>query len=261
MTKNNFHQIKERFLTKFAIFQKHPSFYALCFWLVSLFVVLLIADLILMPFVAGRYSFTSVVPNLSGKSPKEASAILDQENLKVLVDSVSRFSPTIPAGAVLYQSPVAGRRVKEGRTVHLTLSSGPRSMAIPDLRGKSLAQAKISLHRLELLEGKISQIANKQVPRGVVIRTQPKAGTPSHQGMRVDIFVSGGSASGKQHLPDMSGLEFERASFLIDSLNFKIGKVTRKATAGKSPGAVLEQRPRPGEFLDPGTEINLIIVD
>jgi len=261
MMKTKITRIKDKALVKWQIFQKHPSFYAVCFWLVVLFALFIVADLIVMPVVAGHYAFTSTVPNVVGKLPKEAAVIIGKEDLKVVVDSESHFSPQIPAGEILYQIPAAGRTVKEGRTVHLTLSSGPRSVALPELRGKSLAQAQMSLRILDLIQGKIIQVANPSFPRGVVVRTQPAAGTPIRQGLRVDILVSGGSTSGKQHLPDFTDLDLERASFLIDSLNFKIGKVTRKSAAGKQSGTILEQRPRSGEFLEPGTEIQLTIVD
>lgn len=240
---------------------KHPSFYAVCFWAVVGFVVLVISDFIIMPILAGHLSFTSEVPNVVGKSAKEAETLILDEDLKVVWDSVGRFSSKIPAGAVLVQVPSAGRRVKEGRTVYLIKSSGQRQLVIPDLRGKSQAQATITLHRLGLVQGKLIQGAHVSIPRGVVIRTQPAAGKVVRMGDRVDVVISTGTVEGRQRLPELVGMSLERSAHILDSLGFLLGKVDRKPVADKTPNSVIEQRPASGEFLDPGTTVELSIVD
>jgi serine/threonine-protein kinase len=240
---------------------KHPSFYATCFWAVVGFLFFLTADFIIMPILAGHLSFTSEVPSVVGKPAKEAQAIFDDENLEVSWDSVGRYSAKVPAGAVLIQVPSPGRRVKEGRTVHLILSKGLREITIPELRGKSQHQAEITLNRLGLLVGKILEGAHVSIPRGVVIRTEPGTGKISRVGDRINIVISAGSVQGRQRLPDLTGTTLERASILLDSLGFKVGTVSRDAVPEKETGIVLKQQPNFGEFLDPGTIVDLTIVD
>jgi len=246
---------------KFQTWTKHPSFYAVCFWLITCFVGLVIADFIVMPIVAGHLAFTSEVPNLTGKTPKEAETILAGEDLVVSWDTVGRYSAKVPSGTVLIQVPAAGRRVKEGRTVHLILCKGMREQELPDLRGKSLHQAEITLRRLDVVEGRIIQAAHASIPRGVVIRTIPAAGAKVRMGDSVQVVVSGGTVLGKQKLPDLAGLTLERASQVLDSLGFRMGTVERKAVPKKTSDLVIEEKPASGEFLDPGTVVNLVIVD
>lgn len=250
-------KIKEKFL----LWTKHPSFYATCFWLVVAFIVLVISDFIIMPILAGHLSFTSEVPKVVGKSVKDAEAMIVDEDLKVSIDTVGRYSVQVPAGAVLVQVPAAGRRVKEGRTVHLILSKGMREVPVPDLRGKSQMQAEISLRRLGLVNGGFIQAAHASIPRGVVIRTEPSSGKIVRMGDVVKIVVSAGSVMGRQRVPDLIGKSLEQGAHILDSLGLNVGKANRKDNSDKASGTILDQTPAPGELLDPGASVELQIAD
>jgi len=250
-----------RIKKKLQAIQKHPAFYAVCFWFVAGFVFLVIADNIIMPVFAGHLSFTSVIPDVVGKPKKEAEAILAKENLRIEWDSVGRASTKIPSGSVLVQVPNSGRRVKEGRIVHLIASTGMREVVLPELRGKSQHQAEVTIDRLGLVLGRTIQGAHASIPRGVVIRTEPGAGKTVRMGTRVSIVISAGAVLGRQRLPDFSGLSLERASHQLDSLGFQIGSVERKDAKGKAGNTILQQHPSSGEYLDPGTKVDFVIVD
>lgn len=240
---------------------KHPSFYATCFWVTVCFVVLVLADFVAMPILAGHLSFTSEVPNVIGKSAKEAESLILEEDLKVSWDSVGRYSAQVPAGAVLVQIPAPGRRVKEGRTVHMIPSKGMREVKIPDLRGKSQMQAEISLRRLGLVKGSLIQGSHASIPRGVVIRTQPAAGKVVRMGDTVSVVVSAGSVQGRQRLPDLVGMSLEQGARILDSLGFVLTRAERRAGSDKPTNIILEQQPASGEFLDAESSIELFIAD
>lgn len=246
---------------KLVHWSKHPSFYATCFWAAVCFVVLVISDFIIMPILAGHLAFTSEVPSVVGKTAKEAEALILEEDLKVTWDSVGRYSAQVPAGAVLVQVPAPGRRVKEGRSVHLIPSKGMREVSIPDMRGKSQLQVEISLRRLGLVNGGVIQGAHASIPRGVVIRTQPGVGKLVRMGDTVSIVVSSGSVQGRQKLPDLVGMDLEQGAHLLDSLGFSVGKAERTAESGKASGTIVGQAPASGEYLDAGSSIELKIAD
>jgi serine/threonine-protein kinase len=156
---------------------------------------------------------------------------------------------------------VAGREAKLGRTVFLTASKGLREIVIPDLRGKSLHQAEISLVRAGLKQGKLIQGAHAGIPRGVVIRTEPVAGKLARIGDTVRIVVSAGFSAGKVMLPSFVKQSMEDAIQKLESLGFTIGDVHRKQIPDGISGTVLEQIPQAGEFLPTGSKIDLIVVD
>lgn len=238
-----------------------PFVYALTFWLVVVVVGVLIVDWVAMPIIAGRWKSTVEVPSLVGVSSSEAELALDKLGLKFVWSPEGRYSSQVPAGHVLVQIPAAGRTVKNGRTVLLTVSKGQREVTLPDLRGKSQRQAEISLNRLGLVQGKIIEGAHATIPRGVVIRTEPSAGKLVRMGKKVDIVLSAGKSKGKIILPSFVELSMEQAFQKIDSLGFTLGKVVRLTETGKLPNTVLEQKPRSGEYLAPGTQVDLTIAD
>ncbi|HSQ40988.1 MAG TPA: PASTA domain-containing protein [Fibrobacteraceae bacterium] len=240
---------------------QHPSFYAVCFWVVVGTALLLLVDFIVMPIVAGHLSFTSQVPEVVGKTATQAEQALLDRDLKVSWDSVGRYSSKVPAGAVLIQIPTAGRTVKTGRTVHLIASKGQREVTIPELRGKSQRQAEITLGRLGLVVGAMIPGTHPSIPRGVVIRTEPEAGKVVRMGDKVDVVICGGAARVRLHMPNFKGLSLEQATNLADSLGLKLKRVKRKKKTSKLPNTVIAQKPGPGKSLKPGSSISLLVAD
>ncbi len=238
-----------------------PQIYALLFWFLVLGVVAVLFDSGIMPVVAGHWKGLEQVPAVMGKSSSEAEKILHDADLKWVWSAEGRYSSQVPAGHVLIQVPGPGRTVKEGRTILLTVSKGQREVTIPDLRGKSLRQAEISLNRLGLMQGKSIESPHANIPRGVVIRTEPSAGRMVRMGEKVDIVISVGSRGGQAMLPGLLDLSMDKAFHILDSLELKVGVVTRKNGSGKLPNTVLEQSPRSGEYLAPGSKVDLTVAD
>ncbi|MCE9622929.1 MAG: PASTA domain-containing protein [Actinomycetia bacterium] len=75
-----------------------------------------------------------VVPELTGTALAVATTALEAETLLIAVGP-EEFSPTVPVGHVISQSPVAGTVVEFGTTVTVVLSKGPDLVAIPSLAG------------------------------------------------------------------------------------------------------------------------------
>jgi len=238
-----------------------PQVYALLFWFLLLGIVAVAFDWVIMPVVAGQYAGTTVVPEVVGKSQAEAEKLLGEADLNFRWSTEGRYSSRVPPGHVLIQVPAPGRTVKDGRTVQLTVSKGQREVELPDLRGKSQRQAEISLNRLGLVLGKVVESAHTGIPRGAVIRTEPGAGKQVRMGQSVDIVISGSKSGGKEMLPDLQNLSMDEAFHVLDSLGFQVGEVARKASSGKLPNTILGQAPRSGEFLPPGSKVDLTVAD
>lgn len=87
------------------------------------------------------------VPQLVGMQENDAYYKLNQLDLHgVVVDSA--YNKNLPAGAILEQVPTAGRKVKSGREIFLTINTERRpTTALPDIADNSSlreAQAKLS---------------------------------------------------------------------------------------------------------------------
>ncbi|MGI8505535.1 MAG: protein kinase domain-containing protein [Solirubrobacteraceae bacterium] len=79
-------------------------------------------------------------------------------------------------GTVIGQRPGPGKRVPEGATVRLVLSAGPPPVKVPQLAGKSAADAQAALQRIGL-RARVAQIAAPGVPAGTVTSQSPAPGS------------------------------------------------------------------------------------
>ncbi|MCF0216919.1 MAG: PASTA domain-containing protein [Fibrobacteraceae bacterium] len=242
--------------------RKMPVVKAFLVWIVLLVIIAFAVDKILMPIFAGALTSTGEVPALEGLSKENAEKALEEAGFKYEWTEEGRYSSLVPAGMVLVQMPKAGRIAKKGRTVKLTQSLGLREVDIPDLRGKSQKQAEISITRAGLVVGPVVKGAHRSIPRGVVIRTIPGSDEKARVGDTVRIVISAGATTGKQMLPDFSGMQIEAVYGELEKLGFKVGRIKRqKGENGEAPGTVLETSPKEGDYLPPDSKVNFVIVD
>ncbi|MEU7133884.1 Stk1 family PASTA domain-containing Ser/Thr kinase [Streptomyces sp. NPDC046261] len=84
------------------------------------------------------------VPDVTGLSVADATTALRGAGLQVKVSDTEVFSPR-DKGAVAEQSPAKGSRAAEGDTVTVTVSKGKEMVAVPDVTGRSEADARKAL--------------------------------------------------------------------------------------------------------------------
>ena len=108
------------------------------------------------------------VPQLVGSaSSRQARLLLEQNGL-----SAGRLAwasdPLAPRDTVLAQSPEAGIEASRGQAVSLLVSAGPREVArsMPDLRGRSLDEARAIAQRAGLVLRKVAEAPS--LPVGAV---------------------------------------------------------------------------------------------
>ncbi|MFU9922075.1 Stk1 family PASTA domain-containing Ser/Thr kinase [Fannyhessea vaginae] len=84
------------------------------------------------------------VPDLKGKSPSEAEAILSKLGLKSQAgDSIN--SDDVEVGKIAAQTPAAGTAAKAGDTITYQLSKGPDEADVPNVVGKTEDEAQSAL--------------------------------------------------------------------------------------------------------------------
>ncbi len=131
------------------------------------------------------------LPDVSDLSRDAAQTELTGMGLQVKVQSSPEFSPTVPAGSVISSLPPAGAQVQAGSTVTLTLSAGSQdSGGVPDYIGKMADKVEpdVAEHQWQYTV----QQRKSGWPLGIVVATDPAAGTPLLPGDRVALTVSSG---------------------------------------------------------------------
>ena len=96
-----------------------------------------------------------------------------------------------PVGEVVDQTPGPTEEAPKGSEVVLQVSSGPEERPVPDVAGRSLAEASNLLGQNGFTVDQTSE-ARATVAEGKVIRTDPAAGTPQPKGATITVIVSSG---------------------------------------------------------------------
>lgn len=241
-----------------ARFFSKPFFLALILWTLLSAGLYLVADMLLMPYVAGKFKGTVKVPALVSLPPDQAKGILVKDGLLYMLDSTGDYSNDVAAGKILSQYPVGGTEVKKGRRVWVKISKGFKSVQVPVLRGLSLRQAEISLQQAGLQLGRVRRVRHGAVPSGAVIGTSPPAHTTTEKGRNVDIDLSEGADAVSAGMPSLLGMSLGQAKVQVKKLNLSLGKIGYKKDMKSLPNTVLSQTPAAGTSLR-GQTVDLVL--
>ena len=167
------------------------------------------------------------------------------------------YSDQYQKGQIMRQEPVGGSRVVKGTEIVLTVSMGeePQAKVMENLVGVTQEEARSFLENqgfLPLVRNETSSMYDA----GVVIRTEPSAGTELSPGQTVKLWVSIGPEVILQKMPDVLGMDLDIALRVLDQVGFKNIR-TREISDGKTPGAVVYQSVKKDEEIDITTEILL----
>jgi serine/threonine-protein kinase len=129
-----------------------------------------------------------VVPQEVGKPAPDAVAELDHAGLNA---QIKRVESDQEVGLVVRQDPAAAKKVEKGSTVTLFVSSGPGFTTMPDVTGKTEADAIKELRKAGLV-ATLHDEHSSTVAKGRVTKTDPIALHQVQKGSRVDVYVSSG---------------------------------------------------------------------
>ena len=138
-------------------------------------------------------------------------------------------------------------------------SAANAPVPVPSLFNLQRAKAVAQLEALKL-SVKVVPEANKDLPTGTVIRTDPPAGKTAQLGQEVQVFVSSGSGSVK--IPDVSGQSQTQARTTLTDAGLVVEDIT-DAVDGKgiAKDLVVGTNPKIGAQADQGTRITLQIAN
>ena len=130
------------------------------------------------------------------------------------------------------------------------LSRTPATIAIPDVTGQTVAEAKETLKKANFEIGEEKTEASEKVEEGRIIRTDPGAGTGRKEGTKINLVVS----SGKQSF-QLSNYIGRKSTDVIAELKQKkvpenLIKIEEEESSESEAGTVLRQSPAAGTTYD-----------
>jgi beta-lactam-binding protein with PASTA domain len=237
--------------------------------------VFLINLLLALVFVAAVFGFTYTylgsythhgesisVPDLRGLKKERMESFVKDKHLRyAIVDSL--FELDKEPGTVIEQDPAPDSKVKENRTIYLTVNASlPPKVKMPDLIDVSYRQAEAILQTFGLKVG--SLIYKPDLARNAVLGqryrgSEISAGKEIPKGSVIDLVLGDGLGNTSVPVPELIGLTKGEALFVLKGSSLNIGTVyydpgTRDSTNAKvykqSPQASDSAAISQGEAVD-----------
>ena len=198
---------------------------------------------------AGRFT---AVPAVDGMSKTAATRALLQAGFHVR-DGSSLTDSNVPKGDVVTVSP-SGRALP-GATIAVTVSLGPRMIKVPQVQGKSVADATAALQAAGLTVGSATNpvgVSGPAVVLNSVAGTTPAPGTSWPQNMPVVLNVVAGLT-----LPTLTEQAIATIAQWADSNHINLQPAD--VTSDKPQGIIVAQSPAPGTPVPPGGTVSLSV--
>jgi serine/threonine-protein kinase len=199
---------------------------------------------------SGQYEH--VPSSIIGMKVADARDQLESKGLDVRT-AKAVYDDRVHKGGVAKSDPAAGARVAKGQTVTLTPSRGITPREVPDVEGKSLADAKKTLEDKGFSVGRTSTSPSQTVAKDKVISTDPDAGEKQSPDEPVNIVVSSGMS-----MPDLVGENGDAAANQLRSMGLHVS-VQKKKVDGKEPNTVISQAPTEGTGVSRGDDVTIVV--
>ena len=240
------------------------------FWLNALIavVVLLIGLLVAMRALQHYtdHNQAITVPDCTGLTLEQASGQLDRKDLRwAVMDSF--YDPRQLPLTVLGQFPQEGAAVKEGRVVHLTVNRiRPQMVEVPvaELEEKTLRSVQFTLQGLGFRLGELIYQPGVYDNQVLEIRANGSAealeqGQQLPKGSMLDLLVTDGYGNTRVALPNLEGMGWSEAAFVLRAHNLVEGNVVYDPDVDSVAAKVYRQSPIPGDnvYVKEGSMINV----
>lgn len=200
------------------------------------------------------------VPKLVGLTPAQAERTALASGL--LIDIPNRFySPDVPSGLILSQTPDAGTKVRRGWRVRLAESLGKQEVVIPDVVGDSARAAEINLLRRGLQLGTSAVATLPDEPQDQVIAQSPPPAAEDVASPKVNLLYAIPPPPPAYVMPNLVGRSLVDVERLVQAAGMKVGTLKTIPPDPQQPnspasGTILRQSIAAGQKVIAGTTID-----
>lgn len=199
------------------------------------------------------------VPSFVGMTIDEVMADATYTDNFTLQEADERRESDRPAGEILEQDVAAESEVTKGTVITLTVSAGGENVSdtykVIDFAGRSLDYVTTMLDEHEITYTTQEEYSD-EVESGLVIRTDPGAGTELEPGASITIYVSKGKETKTAAVPSLIGMSRSDAEQALTALGLSIGSVTEVENSA-AVGTVVWQSVDEGAEVEQGTSVNV----
>ncbi len=196
------------------------------------------------------------LPDFTGKTLEEAKELAGKSKLKINVQD-EKYDVEIEEGKIISQDPKYQKnsKIKEGRTINVTISKGQEIVKVTKLIGKTKDEAFKELKELGL-EVILEEDYSDDVEAGIIIEQSIKEGEEILAGSKITIKSSLGIE--QVEVPNLLGKTEDEAKEAIAQAQLKWKRTDTVKDSSKGKG-VVEQSISAKSMVNKGEEITITI--
>ena len=202
----------------------------------------------------------AVVPDVNGLSRDDAVAALEAQGL--VVAEVIRDDDAVPAGRVVSwivtEQPnlLAGSEVLKGTQVEVIVSGGPVLRNVPNLIGRSEADAQAQLVAVQLVGQRNDDVFSSEIEVGLVAAQTPDGSAQLARDGVVAYSLSKGPET--VELPSVIGLTLADAQKKLVEAGLSVGSTSGRTTSRVRSVSQDGNALKAGDLVRKGTAVNLV---
>ncbi|MEY2512937.1 MAG: eukaryotic-like serine/threonine-protein kinase, partial [bacterium] len=194
------------------------------------------------------------VPDVVGQGRNAAAKALRAAGYRVTQSE--EFSDDVRRNRVISQNPSARSSVRTGTTIELVVSKGPQTTAVPDVVGRTQAEATDALQAANFkVEVREKESAGEDP--GTVLAQDPASGEQAPTGSAVTLTVAKQPKS--VAVPDVTGKTQAEASKILSAKGFEVNTTEQAVDTPDQDGVVLDQSPSANVDADRGSEVTITV--
>ena len=195
------------------------------------------------------------VPDFTATTNVSEARVEEQLAAKGLkLDAREDSDSSKPKGTITKQNPRGGKKVAKGSTVSVWFSTGPQSVAVPDVSNKSQDDAKSILEAAGFKVGNVRTVDNASIEKDKVVSTDPAANSKQTKGTIITLYIS----SGMTQIPDnLIGQPKDSAVEQLKQAGLTQITIESEYSDSIASGAVTRVDPGVGSTVEAGTAVTI----
>lgn len=207
------------------------------------------------------------VPKLVNMTIEEAKETIatEYDGRFEVICSKAQFDNTVEAGRIISQTPEGGTTTKsELTTINVVVSSGIQqddTVYMPSVVRQDYRTVETKLkndYGVEVAYGE--RVYSETIDEGLIVSTDPIAGSPLEEGQTVTLYVSKGPESKPVLMPKVIGMDEDQARETLNQVGLTVGDAP-VVIGSETAGTVIYQSVKANTEVEEGTIIYLQISD
>ena len=218
-------------------------------------VAILVGTFFVYNYVVGANSVST--PDVRNKTVDEAKVVIVKAGLEV-GDITEVASDDVKEKTVIDSDPKAGKKVKKGAKIDLRVSSGKKTVDMPNFVGMDEDTVRKNASKLGFKNITVEKVESDNYDTGKVVSQNIKAGTeivPKEK----ELIIQVSNGKKKITMPNLVGEDSSNIESVLSSYGFK--NVTYKEEySDKESGTIISQSIRTGSNIVPSEESLEIVI-